>query len=142
MRGSLIESGGFAPGFVRQCVAAQAAAGLGPSLPKDRPPSAPPVRRRVAWRASAAAAIGRICQEIPRFDRSSAELLNFRVSSEGFPSGQREQTVNLPALPSKVRILPPPPLQRLSVRTTANGRDAGAEWGGGRLYSGSRQRQA
>jgi hypothetical protein len=26
----------------------------------------------------------------------------------GFPSGQREQTVNLPATPSKVRILPPP----------------------------------
>ncbi len=28
---------------------------------------------------------------------------------EGFPSGQREQTVNLPALPSMVRIRPPPP---------------------------------
>jgi len=28
---------------------------------------------------------------------------------EGFPSGQRDQTVNLTALPSKVRILPPPP---------------------------------
>jgi len=28
---------------------------------------------------------------------------------EGFPSGQREQTVNLPAKPSEVRILPPPP---------------------------------
>jgi hypothetical protein len=27
---------------------------------------------------------------------------------EGFPSGQRDQTVNLTALPSKVRILPPP----------------------------------
>ncbi len=27
----------------------------------------------------------------------------------GFPSGQREQTVNLPALPSMVRIRPPPP---------------------------------
>ena len=27
----------------------------------------------------------------------------------GFPSGQREQTVNLPAQPSEVRILPPPP---------------------------------
>ena len=26
-----------------------------------------------------------------------------------FPSGQREQTVNLPAQPSKVRILPSPP---------------------------------
>ena len=29
--------------------------------------------------------------------------------AEGFPSGQREQTVNLPAKPSEVRILPPPP---------------------------------
>ncbi len=28
---------------------------------------------------------------------------------EGFPSGQREQTVNLPAPPSMVRIHPPPP---------------------------------
>ena len=28
---------------------------------------------------------------------------------EGFPSGQREQTVNLPSQTSKVRILPPPP---------------------------------
>ncbi len=27
----------------------------------------------------------------------------------GFPSGQRDQTVNLTAQPSKVRILPPPP---------------------------------
>ncbi|CDG21294.1 protein of unknown function [Xenorhabdus poinarii G6] len=27
----------------------------------------------------------------------------------GFPSGQREQTVNLPSQTSKVRILPPPP---------------------------------
>jgi hypothetical protein len=30
-------------------------------------------------------------------------------ASEGFPSGQREQTVNLSATPSEVRILPPPP---------------------------------
>ena len=28
---------------------------------------------------------------------------------EGFPSGQRDQTVNLTAQPSQVRILPPPP---------------------------------
>ena len=27
---------------------------------------------------------------------------------EGYPSGQREQTVNLSAKPSEVRILPPP----------------------------------
>jgi hypothetical protein len=31
-------------------------------------------------------------------------------SEERFPSGQREQTVNLPAMPSKVRILPSPPI--------------------------------
>ena len=30
---------------------------------------------------------------------------------EGYPSGQREQTVNLPAQPSEVRILPPPPFK-------------------------------
>src|SRR5205814_3052198 len=45
-----------------------------------------------------------------RFDTTVWKLLDCAVSSEGFPSGQREQTVNLPALPSKVRILPPPPL--------------------------------
>ena len=32
--------------------------------------------------------------------------------TEGYPSGQREQTVNLPAQPSEVRILPPPPLYK------------------------------
>ena len=30
--------------------------------------------------------------------------------AEGYPSGQREQTVNLPAKPTEVRILPPPPI--------------------------------
>ncbi len=45
------------------------------------------------------------------FDRRVRKLLHSRVSTEGFPSGQREQTVNLPALPSKVRILPPPPFR-------------------------------
>ena len=49
------------------------------------------------------------------FDRSAQKLLESRVSTEGFPSGQREQTVNLPALPSKVRILPPP-LQETGIR--------------------------
>ena len=34
---------------------------------------------------------------------------NRRLILEGFPSGQRDQTVNLTAQPSKVRILPPPP---------------------------------
>ena len=35
---------------------------------------------------------------------SSMRLYNL----EGYPSGQREQTVNLPAKPTEVRILPPP----------------------------------
>jgi hypothetical protein len=33
----------------------------------------------------------------------------------GFPSGQREQTVNLSAKPSEVRILPPPPILAESI---------------------------
>src|SRR5690349_10601885 len=44
-----------------------------------------------------------------QIDGQARKLLESHVSTEGFPSGQREQTVNLPALPSKVRILPPPP---------------------------------
>ena len=40
-------------------------------------------------------------------------------SREGFPSGQREQTVNLSALPSKVRILPPPPVNDVGSRFRA-----------------------
>ena len=39
---------------------------------------------------------------------------NRRFRLEGFPSGQRDQTVNLTALPSKVRILPPPPIGTLA----------------------------
>ena len=35
--------------------------------------------------------------------------VDVRETEERFPSGQREQTVNLPAMPSKVRILPSPP---------------------------------
>src|SRR3954466_2473811 len=42
-------------------------------------------------------------------DSDSDHPHNSRFRSEGFPSGQRDQTVNLTALPSKVRILPPPP---------------------------------
>ena len=33
----------------------------------------------------------------------------------GFPSGQREQTVNLPSSTSKVRILPPPPSLHIAL---------------------------
>src|SRR5262249_28877057 len=42
--------------------------------------------------------------------------------AEGFPSGQREQTVNLPPLASEVRILPPPPRE---VRVTGGCSAAG-----------------
>ena len=38
------------------------------------------------------------------------KIIEIRKKEERFPSGQREQTVNLPAMPSKVRILPSPPL--------------------------------
>ena len=44
----------------------------------------------------------------PRFPRrKQASTKHYPVV--GFPSGQREQTVNLPSSTSKVRILPPPP---------------------------------
>src|SRR4051812_46197335 len=46
------------------------------------------------------------------FDTNRGNRHNVRFRSEGFPSGQRDQTVNLTALPSKVRILPPPPVSR------------------------------
>ena len=44
--------------------------------------------------------------------RMVENVLASRMSSlvlAGFPSGQRDQTVNLTAMPSKVRILLPPP---------------------------------
>jgi hypothetical protein len=37
------------------------------------------------------------------------KIRRLRSFWEGFPSGQRDQTVNLTAQPSEVRILPPPP---------------------------------
>ncbi len=48
--------------------------------------------------------------EMPVTPRSYhyAEFVN-TLPLVGFPSGQREQTVNLPSSTSKVRILPPPP---------------------------------
>jgi hypothetical protein len=39
--------------------------------------------------------------------------------AERFPSGQREQTVNLPAQPSEVRILPSPPFDYSSLHVKA-----------------------
>ena len=52
---------------------------------------------------------------------------------EGYPSGQRDQTVNLTALPSKVRILLPPPrkaaLMSVSVCSAVGNGFAGvAQW--------------
>ncbi len=51
---------------------------------------------------------------------SSQDLYNLNYPLVGFPSGQREQTVNLPSSTSKVRILPPPPLLPESTQTTFN----------------------
>src|SRR5574338_52558 len=55
------------------------------------------------------------------------EAIVLGFSLEGFPSGQRDQTVNLTALPSKVRILPPPP----AVFCVANRRFLAAQECGG-----------
>ncbi len=41
---------------------------------------------------------------------------------EGFPSGQRGQTVNLLAQPSEVRILPPPPYLKILAPAVVGGR--------------------
>ena len=49
--------------------------------------------------------------------------------SEGFPSGQRGQTVNLLAQPSEVRILPPPPRGGWSYEAEA--KILQTRWGGG-----------
>jgi hypothetical protein len=45
-----------------------------------------------------------------KFDIQVTDWHNCGFCLEGFPSGQRDQTVNLTVLPSKVRILPPPPI--------------------------------
>ncbi len=44
------------------------------------------------------------------FDAELGCVYNALLLTEGFPSGQRDQTVNLTAQPSKVRILLPPPV--------------------------------
>ena len=63
------------------------------------------------------------------FDRQAKPPDNTRFRSEGFPSGQRGQTVNLLAQPSKVRILPPPPGFRLARRADSLEARAGvAQW--------------
>ena len=72
---------------------------------------------RPAYRDSAyAAKVAREAGQLPgslKFVKST----NFVV---GFPSGQREQTVNLPSQTSKVRILPPPPSLQSSQRIPAS----------------------
>ena len=59
--------------------------------------------------------------------RAAAEF--FEV--EGFPSGQREQTVNLSAMPSEVRILPPPPSLGPDPIAEAASRGSAAGFAGG-----------
>ncbi len=55
-----------------------------------------------------------IWYDAPRFPRrKQASTKHYPVV--GFPSGQREQTVNLPSSTSKVRILPPPPFILLNI---------------------------
>ncbi|SBT03293.1 hypothetical protein PROAA_1020015 [Candidatus Propionivibrio aalborgensis] len=54
------------------------------------------------------------CYSIARININRLTIFGWRVrisgsELEGYPSGQRDQTVNLTALPSKVRILLPPP---------------------------------
>jgi hypothetical protein len=44
-----------------------------------------------------------------KLDRAVARVENAATLKEGFPSGQRDQTVNLTSTTSKVRILLPPP---------------------------------
>ena len=50
----------------------------------------------------------------PAVENFLAPRTSFLVLA-GFPSGQRDQTVNLTAMPSKVRILLPPPLRAVVV---------------------------
>ena len=62
------------------------------------------------------------------FDTREKIQDNTRFRSEGFPSGQRGQTVNLLAQPSKVRILPPPPLLQTAGRWILDAKAGVAQW--------------
>gem|GEM_PF-2323805 len=69
----------------------------------------PAVRRREGWRSSMAEHL--FCKQVVRGSSplvSSSFESRKRKDPEGCPSGQREQTVNLPAMPSMVRIHHPP----------------------------------
>src|SRR5210317_2187885 len=52
---------------------------------------------------------------------SRGRVENTQLAVEGFPSGQRGQTVNLLALPSVVRIHPPPPTLSQGLQPLAKG---------------------
>ena len=69
------------------------------------------------WRSSMVEQL--ICNQ--QVAGSSPIASSVGVFSDGFPSGQREQTVNLSSLTSKVRILPRPPRSQPSnnKRSTA-----------------------
>jgi hypothetical protein len=68
------------------------------------------------WRSSMVEQL--ICNQ--QVAGSSPIASSVGVFSDGFPSGQREQTVNLSSLTSKVRILPRPPKSQLSQKQTSN----------------------
>jgi hypothetical protein len=83
----------------------------------------PYVRQRAAFpsrsldRAPAAEEKMTIHKEVTGVDTRGVVAQNTPLTlAEGFPSGQRDQTVNLTAQPSEVRILPPPPDRIISGR--------------------------
>ena len=70
------------------------------------------------WRSSMVEQL--ICNQ--QVAGSSPIASSVGVFSDGFPSGQREQTVNLSSLTSKVRILPRPPKSQLSQKANKSKR--------------------
>src|SRR5260370_11548202 len=78
---------------------------------------APPTRRLPAATAGVAQlAEHLVCKQVVRGSSPLASSLPISlersINLEGCPSGQREQTVNLPAMPSMVRIHHPPRSKR------------------------------
>ena len=70
-------------------------------------------------------------------NRGSIPLRPTKIFVERFPSGQRDQTVNLPAQPSKVRILLSPPsaaLAHLVEQLTCNQQVIGSTPISGTIY--------
>ena len=66
-----------------------------------------------------------ICNQQVAGSSPIASSKKMSESMEGFPSGQREQTVNLPAKPTEVRTLPPPPYLCCLLRWKVAVRDIG-----------------